>query len=225
MRDFDYKIEKSEVLRYLGYRGQEIDGITAERIDRMTELCLKTAKPRYYYVRFNIKMAEKGVALLGTDIVFRGRDIAAHLKGAEAIALMAVTIGHECERKLMQLEASSMTDAICFNSAAIALTEAAADRCQSELAALYRRDGYYINARYSPGYGDFPLSQQSEVLRLLNAGPRLGITLTEGDLMLPRKSVTAVLGLFKDEQERRTSCESCVMRETCDFRRNGEHCG
>lgn len=225
MQDFNYNIKKSEVLRYLGYRGQEIDGITDKRIDDMIELCLKTAKPRYHYVRFDIEETAGGIALLGTDTVFRGKDIAAHLKGAGSIALMAVTLGHECERRLLQLEAKSMTDAVCFNSATIALTEEVADRCQSEIAAACRKDGYFTNARYSPGYGDFPLSQQSEVLRLLNAGPRLGITLTAGDLMLPRKSVTAVLGLFKEEQEYHTSCLSCVMREFCEFRKNGEHCG
>ena len=220
----EYKVSKSEVLRYLGYRGQEISGITDRIIDDMIELCIKTAKPRYHYVHLDIAETEEGISLLGTDTVFKGKDIASHLKGADSIVLMAVTLGHECERKLLQLEAKSMTDAVCFNAASIALTEEAADICQREIADLYRKDGYFINARYSPGYGDFPLSQQREVLRLLNAEVRLGITLTPGDLMLPRKSVTAVLGLFKEEQAHHTSCLSCVMRDSCQFRKLGEHC-
>jgi hypothetical protein len=225
MQEFDYKIDKNEVLRYLGYRGQQIDGITDSRIDSMIELCLKTARPRYRYVHFDISETDEGIALIGTDTVFFGKDIASHLKGADSIALMAVTLGHECERKLLQLEAKSISDAVCFNSATIALTEEVADRCQSEIAEIYRKDGYFINARYSPGYGDFPLSQQKDVLKLLEAEVKLGITLTEGDLMLPRKSVTAVLGLFKEEQEHHTSCLSCVMRDSCQFRKSGEHCG
>lgn len=224
MQEFKYSIDKAETLRYLGYHGQELDEVTNARIDRMIDLCLRVARPRYAYTFFEISKVPEGIHLEGTDVTFLGKDIASHLKGASALVLMAVTLGHECERELCTLEAKSVADAVCFNSASIALTEAVADHCQSEAAALYRPKGYYINARYSPGYGDFPLSQQSEVLRLLNAEVRLGITLTPGDLMLPRKSVTAALGLFTEEQAEKTSCLSCVMREYCQFRKTGEHC-
>lgn len=220
----EFKISKSETLRYLGYHGQEFDEVTGRRIDAMIDRCLKVARPRYVYNFFKINSTSEGIHLLGTDVTFLGRDIASHLNGADALVLMAVTLGHECERELCTLEAKSVADAVCFNAASIALTEEVADRCQQEIAALYRPEGYFINARYSPGYGDFPLSQQSEVLRLLNAEVRLGITLTPGDLMLPRKSVTAALGLFKEEQAERTSCLSCVMKDYCEFRKNGEHC-
>ena len=53
--------------------------------------------------------------------------------------------------------------------------------------------------RFSPGYGDFPLSVQRDVLSLVNAERLVGITLTDTNLMLPQKSITAVVGISKNE--------------------------
>jgi cobalamin-dependent methionine synthase I len=43
----------------------------------------------------------------------------------------------------------------------------------------------------SPGYGDFGLEDQPQLLEL-SGGAALGITVTENFMMVPRKSVTAV---------------------------------
>lgn len=221
----DWKIDRAETLRYLGWRGQALDADMERRIDAMSARCLAAARPAWCYTAFDLVPSDHGVGLAGTDTVLRGGDIAAHLRGAEKVVLMAATLGHGCDRTYLSLQTKSITDAMCFNAASVALVEAAADRCQREIAEKYRAEGYHINARYSPGYGDFPLDAQPELLKLLNAEKRLGITLTESCLMLPRKSVTAVLGLFREEQEAHTSCLSCAMREGCDYRKTGEHCG
>jgi cobalamin-dependent methionine synthase I len=47
--------------------------------------------------------------------------------------------------------------------------------------------------RFSPGYGDWTLDNQPQVLQLAEA-ERIGITLTESNIMIPRKSVSAVIG-------------------------------
>ena len=51
--------------------------------------------------------------------------------------------------------------------------------------------------RYSPDYGDFDLEYQSEVLEL-SGGYEIGIPLTENNVMIPLKSVTALIGLISD---------------------------
>ena len=49
--------------------------------------------------------------------------------------------------------------------------------------------------RFSPGYGDLALAHQKEVLKLLNAEKNVGITLTDTCLMVPTKSVSAIVGI------------------------------
>ena len=83
----------------------------------------------------------------------------------------------------------------------------------------YLEKGLYLRPRFSPGYGDFPLSAQKEILDGLEAGKRIGITLTEGYLMMPSKSVTAVIGVSRTPAACTIEgCEACGKKD-CAFRR------
>jgi hypothetical protein len=83
-----------------------------------------------------------------------------------------------------------------------------------------------LTARYSPGYGDFPLSEQRHIFALLDVTRRIGVSLTEGGLMLPQKSVTALIGLGAPEGARTaTSCDTCPAQAHCMFRKEGRSCG
>ncbi|MGX8698631.1 MAG: vitamin B12 dependent-methionine synthase activation domain-containing protein [bacterium] len=223
MPALDYRLDRAELLRYLGWRGQEISADMEERLKRVSRLCLETSDPRWVWQRFNFTPTAEGIALHGTGTVFRGQDLRRHLEGAAGLCVLCVTLGQRVERTLLRLQAANMTDALLYNAATTVLIEAASERCAAEIRAAEPK--YYVNGRYSPGYGDFPLSQQGELLALSGAGERLGVTLTEGLLMLPRKSVTAVLGLFSEEKGQESGCKVCAMREYCTFRRTGEHCG
>jgi cobalamin-dependent methionine synthase I len=60
---------------------------------------------------------------------------------------------------------------------------------------------YRLVSRYSPGYGDLPLEMQREIIRALDCGRTIGVTLTESLLMQPSKSVTAVIGMKERKAE------------------------
>ena len=49
--------------------------------------------------------------------------------------------------------------------------------------------------RFSPGYGDRPLSMQDDLLAAVEAGKRIGLATTQGHMLTPMKSVTAIIGL------------------------------
>ena len=84
----------------------------------------------------------------------------------------------------------------------------------------------YFPFRYSPGYGDLPLSLQGDLLWLLDAPRRVGLTVSPSHILLPRKSVTAILGISETPVSRSTrSCLSCPGRDGCNYRKAGGHCG
>ena len=77
----------------------------------------------------------------------------------------------------------------------------------------------------APGYGDLPLSCQPTLLSVLDATRRLGITLTPSLLMVPTKSVTAVLGYFPQPRiGARPGCKECNLRDYCSIRASGTTC-
>ncbi len=229
MRDINnIAVDKDEMLRYLGYGGQEITQQMDSEINLQATRCQELAHPKYVYNLYRIEVLEDAVELRDAKIRFRGGDIRGHLSGASECAVMAVTLGMDVERELLRLEFRSMTQALFFNAACTALIESAADACEEDIRTKAKERGFHINFRYSPGYGDFPLEQQPELLALTDAGRKLGITLTDGGLMVPRKSVTAVIGLFHqdfNEPKPMPACENCPRYVGCELRKTGGHCG
>ncbi|UQT39368.1 hypothetical protein M5E89_13960 [Acidaminococcus intestini] len=85
---------------------------------------------------------------------------------------------------------------------------------------------FTYRSRFSPGYGDWPLTDQEKIFRLLELPKKIGLTLTAGGLMAPIKSVTAVIGINhglqnetrKEPDARHSSCNAC-MALNCPFRK------
>ncbi len=225
MPDSDYHIDEDELLRSLGRKGHKVDETLIERARAMGERCLAVSDPRGVFRIFPLSETAEGMELEGTGIVLRGEDIRRHMHGAVSCGVLAVTLGMGPERELRRLSCGSVTDELLFNAACTLLVEQEADRCERDM----RREakGLFGTTRFSPGYGDLPLSHQPELLAILDAGRRLGISLTEDCLMLPRKSVTAVLPLFDKaaDTDAKEVCEMCLSRESCELRKAGVFCG
>ena len=84
----------------------------------------------------------------------------------------------------------------------------------------------FLTFRYSPGYGDYPIELQKTFLTLLDAPRKIGLSVSESCLLIPAKSVTAIAGISdKPIEKKRRGCAVCSLRETCRYRRNGDHCG
>lgn len=218
-------IDKSEVLRYMGYKGQEIEPELENSIDNIIDMCMDAAEPKYTYGYFDLDWNGDEVSLAGAGIVLPGKDMARHLYGAKYCAIMAVTLGMSIERKLMLLEKTSMTEAVILDSAANACIESVADYAEGLIIEESRQKGLYTNYRYSPGYGDFPIEAQQKLIPLLNCEKRIGLTVTGNSIMIPRKSVTAIIGIFDKEQiEKKKGCEGCNLYHTCKIRKGGGKC-
>ena len=115
---------------------------------------------------------------------------------------------------------AQVTVRIWSSNTGSALVEAACDRAEEELRS--RHPGLYLTDRFSPGYGDLPLSLQPQLLAACDAPRRLGVTLTQSLLMLPQKSVSVVIGLSKRPQQARIrGCAYCALAQTCAYRGQG----
>ncbi|MBR1820913.1 MAG: Vitamin B12 dependent methionine synthase activation subunit, partial [Clostridia bacterium] len=100
---------------------------------------------------------------------------------------------------------------------AAAMIEAWSDQVNGELRAEALVRGKRLRPRFSPGYGDFSLDCQPGLFRLLGVQKRIGVTLTDSLLMIPTKSVTAVIGISDGAGEAPAGCAACD-RADCDFR-------
>ena len=223
---FELEINKEEVLRYLGYKGQEIDENLSNTIEECREEIKKIIMPRVIYSYKNIKPCDDGVEVITTNLILKGKDIKEHLKNSKECVLMAVTLGNEVERKTRLYEKINLTKALILDACATTAVEEVCDIVENSVKEKAILSGMNITFRYSPGYGDLPLDVQNSFLRALDAQKKIGLTVSENNLLFPRKSVTAIIGIVDSEiKNKRKSCNECSNYENCNFRREGESCG
>lgn len=219
-----YQVNRDEALRYLGYAGQITAPDLDARMDRLFALCERTSNPGFTYRIFPCDDRQGDIRVVGTTLVLTGADIYEHLKGARKVAVMAATAGLGNERELRRLSFENGLDAAIYGAAGSALVETVGDACNAQIVEEARSQGLWCNWRYSPGYGDLPLSLQPGIVRVLQADKKLGITVTDSHLLLPAKSITAFVGLFDTPQDDKRSCANCSFASFCNLRKAGTPC-
>ncbi len=226
-------IPRREILRYLGIRtGQapvsdapvsdaDPDALLIASVGRCEALLRSAAHPAAVLASHPLEIAgsaEDPVArFAGMEVHSMG--LCRNLRGCRSIVMLAATLGIGPDRLAARTRLSSISDAAILQAAGAAMIESYVDLLNEEVRAQAAQEGLYARPRFSPGYGDFALSHQTAFFEALMARREIGITLTDSLLMIPSKSVTAVIGLSDEETPCPLSgCESCSLPE-CAFRR------
>jgi len=216
---------KAEVLRYLGYRDQklspELDGVIAECMRVMRE----AASPFQTRMTFDIRFQTDGIHLENTEVTLPGKDIRRHLDGCKQAVLLAATLGAAADSLIRRWEVADITRSLILDACATQYIEQCCDELEEQVKQEASDRGLAITSRFSPGYGDLPLDMQPKLLAVLDAGRRIGLTCTERFILIPRKSVTALIGLGKDIHERPGGCDRCPLKHTCSFTKGERNCG
>ncbi len=213
-------IDRGELLRYLGYHGGELPPVLLADIAECETAVMQSAQPRAVWRVFDL---EQDRSFAGNAFSPRGEDIRSLLQPCCKAILMAATLGAEVESMLRRSQARDMARAAILDAAASAAVENVCDNLCADLQAHF--SPLCLTDRFSPGYGEFPLSQQAELCRVLDVSRRIGVFLTESDLMIPQKSVTALIGVAdRPPESRRRSCDTCRLAGSCAYRKEGCHC-
>ncbi|WP_040394578.1 vitamin B12 dependent-methionine synthase activation domain-containing protein [Centipeda periodontii] len=212
-------LNMNEILKYLGFRGQELTEEIAAQIRRCTDEVLAAATPRLTYRHAPL---EDG-AVLG--VTFAGNDIPRMLEPCEEVVLFGATLGPGVERLMMRYEVVNAADSVIMDACASTAIENICNNFESDMRRTVEAEGRYLTDRFSPGYGDLPISEQPKFFALLDMTRRIGVSLTPTTIMVPRKSVTAIMGIARTPQPHRPpDCEHCLMFRTCPFRKAGRRC-
>lgn len=212
-------LNMNEILKYLGFRGQELTEEIAAQIRRCTDEVLAAATPRLTYRHAPLS----GGTVLG--VTFAGEDIPAMLAPCEEVVLFGATLGPGVERLMMRYEVMNAADSVIMDACASTAIENICNNFESDMRRSVEAEGRYLTDRFSPGYGDLPITEQPKFFALLDMTRRIGVSLTPTTIMVPRKSVTAIMGIARTPQPHRPpDCEHCLMFRTCPFRKAGRRC-
>lgn len=211
------KIQK-ETLRYLGYGNQEADNTVMALVEECLEELQQAVRPGCMYREFPLNLfGEDGIDF--SCFQTQSKHLTKNLKDCNQVLFFAATLGLLVDRLLEKYNRLQVSKAVVLQAATAAMLEEYCDRENEKLRLAYEAEGRYLRPRFSPGYGDFPLENQRELTGVLETGKRLGIKLTDSLLMIPSKSVTAVIGI-SDRKGICTvkGCEACEKTD-CVYRR------
>jgi len=206
-----------ETLHFLGWRGTPVDERTLSGIREMTDFALRALEPRVMYMKRRIL---PDGTLEGTTMKPAGSAVKAMLSSCDEAVLLAGTLGAQSERLLLCMQAQDAAKAVLLDAVLSAGIEALMDAQEDALRSQVKENGLYLTDRFSPGYGDMPMAQTREICSVLDAQRRIGLTVSKSGIMIPRKSVTAIMGISHMPVTRRAKgCAACEMRETCALAR------
>ena len=229
IKDFvdSISIDREEVLRYLEYKGQDIDNNLIEIIEECRNIAKDRINPRYTFRVYSIKQKYKGIIELeGTNLILESNDLYEILKDCNECILMAATLGINIEKDIKKYSCTELTKGIIIDSCATTAIEEVCDIVQNEIENNILKNGQYLTFRYSPGYGDLSIEKNTEILTILNGQKEIGLTITNSGIMIPRKSVIAIIGITdKKVEQDKTSCSTCKNKSKCKFKKGVNSCG
>jgi len=223
IRDIRLSLEANQVLRREGFR--EYSKIRPEIKSLILELLASVKKahflePAVAYEIYSITAVKRSELWLEGKAALRGPLLPSVLAEAKELVAMVCTIGPKLEEKVADCFGKNeplrglLLDGI--GSAAVdSLTQEVCKFMASE--ALSR--GYQASSPINPGMPGLPITEQWQILELVPA-EEIGVSLTSSGMMVPRKSVSMVIGLGPQMMTwtQAEVCARCNLEKTCSYR-------
>lgn len=212
----DIEPDIKEIFRYMGQKTYD-DNLLKEVLLIKDEV-LKNAQFLGCFKETELSLSENGVNFGIGEI--KSVSLLKNLTGCEKTIVFCATSGANIDRLISKYSFISPLKGFIANAVANTLIECFCDDICISLSKKYEKTGLYLRPRFSPGYGDTDLNLQKDFLTFLDATRKTGVSLTDGNMMVPSKSVTALMGISStDEKCHISGCENC-NKTNCNFRRN-----
>ncbi len=188
------------------------------------DACLKKASdlcfPGSFSVKKNIASVKPDCVMLESGETLSSKFLASYLSGAEYIQAFVVTIGRgpEDEASRLMNEGDSLNGYFLDRIGSLAV-ESVAESFENKMRNECKTKGLSLSRRLSPGYCDWPIEEQFKLAGLIDFS-KAGVRLTESCMMVPKKSISAVVGIGPKGLFINTKSQCVICSKTeCGYRR------
>jgi hypothetical protein len=212
-------LDQMEIGRLMGYREDDIPSMVEETIKEVISASKRKYAIRGGFVWYDdVSIQEEGILI--NEVEFNCKKIIAHaLRESSSAAVMVCTAGQEISNWINELFGQDEpVKAYATDIAASIVAELAADIIHGKVKDHAKRSGLRISNRYSPGYCGWDVSDQNKLFSLLPAD-FCGIHVNEASLMVPVKSISAIIGIGTDISKTGYICNQCD-RDDCLMAKN-----
>lgn len=209
------KIDASLALRFLRVR-REPDEQTK---DMLKDCFLELAKVISYkacYRYFDISISGK-IVRFDDELTLESEKLSKCLNGCSGAFVFVATTDMALDRLINKYAQLQVSKSLVIDAIGSSAVECFCDILCEHLQKEYKLS---LRPRYSPGYGDLSILCQDDVLTVCDAARKIGVTLTHRHMMLPTKSVSAIVGVRPNGEtcDHKTSCERCECTD-CEYRK------
>ena len=203
-------IDVERVLKTIGY---DADSTVSARIlslvNEYAENSHNIIDPSSSYVIRDIEWVHAPIIFIKDSIIFKSQVIAKLLEQCQQVAIFTVTIGKHLEEMVAELAKDGLIlQATVLDAVGSTLAEEVAGLVETSIGKLVAQRGLYTSRRFSPGYCDWNIAQQ-QMLFWAMSGDTAGIHLNRRCLMIPRKSISGIIGIGPREVHNYNPCRRC----------------
>ena len=205
-----FDIDRQRIFRDIGYAPDAEPSLRmVSLVNEYIENAHQFIAPSFSYIVRDIELV-KGISVLLEDgVIFESEVIARLLEKADKVAVFVLTIGNYLEDTAARLaEDGLVLQAAVLDAIGSDASERLADSVESQISEVAHNQGLTISRRFSPGYCDWDVNQQQMIFQTMK-GDHAGVLLTDSCLMLPRKSISGIIGIGPSEIGNYNPCKTC----------------
>jgi hypothetical protein len=178
---------------------------------------LSLLAPKVVYQEFILEGVKHESLLLEGGRKIDSRLLAQQLAAASKMIVILATIGIELEERVSKIWETDMVYALALDGAGSASVEALANAACLYFENQAAEEGLQASIPFSPGMVDWSVADgQPQIFRLLGEAGTI-VNLTSSSIMIPRKSLTMVMGFGAGLTSSSKTCDFCIMRGTCRY--------
>ena len=213
-------IDEGTVLRTIGYpKARQVAAPVKEALPRLIKTAGALAVPVALYGIYNLQSVSKDAVAIAKGPAFSGSRVAAAIQNADRALLFVLTLGKEISKLSQDLAKNDPFEAFLLDSIASVMAEALADKFQNEMENNLKGKGLWGGLRFSPGYCDWPFVENRALLHFIDS-EKIHVTVTEGGMMVPEKTISGMMGLGPDKEKVKINpCIICKQSD-CNHRRD-----
>ena len=221
----DWHIPDLEINADAVLRGQGADpAIIRSRSPRLVEAAERAldeardlVEPRVLSKQLKVKSLKHERLELEGDITLSGSLVAQHLAAAEVVIAILCTVGSKVDQNASEVMERDMVLGLAIDGVGSAAVEALANAYCRNIEMKAEEDGFMTTIPLSPGMIGWPVEDGQPLIFEILDSDKIGVELTSHSLMVPRKSLSMLIGLGSELGNRGSTCDFCTMKDTCRY--------
>lgn len=225
LEDYRTSFDTEKVLRLLGAkRGRQVSSASLRRINLMIEEMEAIVAPKLSFRVLDLAKIDIGRVHLSDGTRFKSPKLAKALTKAESVCCFIATVGSAVDLEIQRLmQQQRYANAYILDALGSMSAENIVEQFYQRKAERQAKKNGGVTFRFSPGYCDWPVTEQRALFKLLSKTNIPDVVLTESCLMSPRKSISGLFGLLPpkmtDVDPTCNPCKTC-SKQDCIARRS-----